>query len=60
MQARILLVWSLALVALSGCELVADFDRSEIPGNRVDSGVRPLPPEEEEEDAGPSDDEDAG
>jgi hypothetical protein len=45
----------LALLA-NGCELVADFDRTKIPGNNPDSGVIVTPPDEED-DAG---DEDAG
>jgi hypothetical protein len=53
MQLR--LIHSALLVALlsSGCELVADFDRSKIPGNDRDSGVTIPPPDD-------SDDEDAG
>lgn len=48
-------IHSALLVALlsSGCELVADFDRSKIPGNNPDSGVTIPPPDD-------SDDEDAG
>jgi hypothetical protein len=38
----------------SGCELVADFDRSKIPGNAPDSGVTTPPPpgDDDVEDAG--------
>lgn len=67
MQSRIVRIvvvvsW-LAFLAAGGCELVADFDRSQIPGNRVDSGVIPMTPLP---DAGPGDasvdsgDDDAG
>jgi hypothetical protein len=40
-------IHSALLVALlsSGCELVADFDRSKIPGNNRDSGVTIPPPD---------------
>ena len=38
------------LLFASGCELVADFDRSKIPGMNVDSGKPP-----DEEDAGSGD-----
>lgn len=41
-------VW---LLLSSGCELIADFDRSKIPGAQVDSGSG----EEPEEDAGAAD-----
>jgi hypothetical protein len=67
MQLR--LIHSALFVALlaSGCELVADFDRSKIPGNGPDSGVT-IPPPNDGEDAGSKDagakdagsDEDAG
>jgi hypothetical protein len=40
----------LLLLASSGCELVADFDRSKIPGTQVDSGMSTP-----DEDAGTSD-----
>jgi hypothetical protein len=43
----------IALLA-SGCELVADFDRSKIPGNNPDSGVT-IPPPDDDEDAGEPD-----
>jgi hypothetical protein len=54
MQARFMhrIVW-LALLASSGCELVADFDRSQIPTDRPDTGVTPPP-----RDAGDDDDDD--
>jgi hypothetical protein len=40
----------------SGCELVADFDRSKIPGNAPDSGVTMPPPSDDDvEDAGTTD-----
>jgi hypothetical protein len=45
----------LALLA-SGCELVADFDRSKIPGNMPDSGVIVTPPDDDDDAGG----EDAG
>jgi hypothetical protein len=46
----------IALLA-SGCELVADFDRSKIPGNAPDSGVTIPPPGDDDDD---DDSEDAG
>lgn len=45
--------FGLALLATSGCELIADFDRSQIPGNGFDSGVVPMMPLP---DAGPAGD----
>jgi hypothetical protein len=54
--------FGLALLASSGCELIADFDRSKIPGVEVDTGM-PMPPEDDggepdasDDDAGASDD----
>lgn len=43
--------FSILLLAGSGCELIADFDRSKIPGAEMDSG---MPPEDDagEDDAG--------
>jgi hypothetical protein len=47
-------IYSALVLALlsSGCELVADFDRSKIPGNNPDSGVTTPPDDDDEEDAG--------
>ena len=45
----------LLLLASSGCELIADFDRSKIPGQSVDTGM-PMPEDDAgEDDAGESD-----
>ena len=72
MQARFIqgIVW-LVLIASSGCELVADFDRSKLDPDQPDTGVVVTPPPDEEDDAGidasavdasadASDEEDAG
>jgi hypothetical protein len=44
------LIVGILLLASSGCELVADFDRSKIPGQNPDTGM-PMP----EDDAGADD-----
>jgi hypothetical protein len=45
----------LLLLASSGCELIADFDRRKIPGQDVDTGM-PMPEDDAgEDDAGASD-----
>ena len=67
MQTRYIQAFACAVVlAASGCELVADFDRSKIDAGRPDTGVI-TPPPPDEDDAGTdastvdaSDGEDAG
>jgi hypothetical protein len=44
-----------SLVA-SGCELVADFDRSKIPSDRPDTGVTMPPPDDDGDDDKDEDD----
>jgi hypothetical protein len=47
-----------SLVA-SGCELVADFDRSKIPSDRPDTGVT-MPPPNDDDDEHDRDEDDGG
>lgn len=63
MQRRIVQSALVFALLASGCELVADFDRTKIPGNEVDSGKLPIPDDDDDEDAGrdaAASDDDAG
>ena len=51
MQLRFLHFVVFVSLLASGCELVADFDRSKIPGNAPDSGVT-IPPPDDDTDEG--------
>ncbi|HKU41038.1 MAG TPA: hypothetical protein VJR89_22905 [Polyangiales bacterium] len=56
MQRRVLYaVAFVGMLVASGCELIADFDRSKIPGNEMNKDASLPPPTPEEDDAGASD-----
>lgn len=60
MQLRFIHTALFVALLASGCELVADFDRSKIPGNSPDSGVTLPPDDDDTDDAGGVDEDDAG